>query len=64
MVGEDGCHFLDAIEAPDTPQEVRQWPLLESLRRTWQRHYERTGATGLVAERDAKPCVRCKANRA
>jgi transposase len=64
MVGEDGCHFLDAIEAPDTPQEVRQLPILESLRRTWQRHYERTGDTVLVAERDAKPCVRFKANRA
>ena len=63
MVGEDGCHFLDAIEAPDTPQEVRQLPILESLRRTWQRHYERTGDTVLVAERDAKPCVRFKANR-
>jgi transposase len=64
LVGEDGCHFLDALEAPDTPQEVRQLPILESLRRTWQRHYERTGDAMLVAERDAKPCVRFKANRA
>jgi len=63
MVGEDGFHFLDAIEASDTPQEVRQLPVLESLRRTWQRHYERTGDAVLVAERDAKPCVRFKANR-
>jgi hypothetical protein len=38
-------------------------PVLESLRRTWQRHDERTGDAVLVAERDAKPCVRFKANR-
>src|SRR5499427_4490769 len=28
MVGEDGFSFLDAVEAPDTPQEVRQLPIL------------------------------------
>src|ERR687884_485822 len=42
MVGEDGFQFLDALEAPDAPQEARELPLLESLRQTWQRHYERT----------------------
>ena len=41
-VGEDGFQFLDAFEAPDAPQEARALPILESLRRTWQRHYERT----------------------
>jgi transposase len=45
MVGEDGFQFLDALEAPDAPQEARELPILESLRRTWQRHYERTGTT-------------------
>src|SRR4030095_12446814 len=63
MVGEDGVHFLEAVEAAEGPTEVRELPILQSLRRTWQRHYERTGDAVLVAERDAKPCVRFKANR-
>ena len=33
MVGEDGCHFLDAVEAAEVPQAVREFPILESLRR-------------------------------
>src|SRR2546429_3648777 len=47
MVGEDGFHFLDALEAAEAPQEARELPILESLRRTWQRHYERMGAAAL-----------------
>src|SRR5215475_14599446 len=42
MVGEDGFSLLDALEAPDAPPEARELLILESLRRTWQRHYERT----------------------
>jgi transposase len=45
VVGEDGFQLLDALEAPDAPQEARELPMLETLRRTWQRHYERTGTT-------------------
>src|SRR5215469_10541220 len=45
MVGEDGFQFLDALEAPDAPQEARELPVIATLRRTWQRHYERTGTT-------------------
>jgi transposase len=63
MVGEDGFYLLDALEAPDAPREAQELPILESLRRTWQRHYERTarepGAMG------ASPAyhVRFKASR-
>src|ERR671931_1916029 len=42
MVGEDGFYVLDALEAAEAPKEARELPILESLRRTWQRHYERT----------------------
>ena len=63
MVGEDGFHFLDAMAAPDTPQEVRTLPILESLRRTWQRHYERTVEEASAEGGSAKPRVRFKANR-
>src|ERR671918_153657 len=44
-VGEDGFRVLDAAEAPAAPEAVRQAPSLVTLRRTWQRHYERTVGT-------------------
>ena len=62
-VGEDGFCFLDAVEAAEAPKEVRELPILASLRRTWQRHYERTGDTAPTGAGDAKYCVRFKANR-
>src|SRR3989475_5059948 len=62
-VGEDGFRLLDAVETPEAPQEARELPVIASLRRTWQRHYDRTvderaGAAGGAAHR-----VRFKANR-
>src|SRR5713226_2701430 len=42
MVGEDGFHFLDAVEAAAAPPEARALPVIATLRRTWQRHYDRT----------------------
>src|SRR3989442_9815843 len=63
MVGEDGFHFLDAVEAAEVPKEVRELPILESLRRTWQRHDERMGDAALAVEGGAKGCVRFKASR-
>src|SRR5439155_14170744 len=41
-VGEDGFQLLDALETPAAPEGLRELPRLEALRRTWQRHYERT----------------------
>ena len=63
MVGEDGVHFLEAVEAAEAPKEVRELPILENLRRTWQRHYERTVDEALAAGGGAKRRVRFKANR-
>src|SRR5262245_32989448 len=62
MVGEDGFHCLDAMAAPDTPQEVRALPILESLRRTWQRHDERTVEEASAEGGSATHRVRFKAN--
>jgi transposase len=41
-VGEDGFSLLDALDGPEVPQAARALPVIETLRRTWQRHYERT----------------------
>jgi transposase len=42
MVGEDGFRFLDLLETPEAPAGLRALPSIAALRRTWQRHYERT----------------------
>ena len=63
MVGEDGFHFLDALETPEAPQEARELPILATLRRTWQRHYERTGDETAGAGGGSARRVRFKTNR-
>jgi len=63
MVGEDGFSFLDALEAAEAPKEAREWPILESLRRTWQRHYERTVDQSAAPGAGRTHHVRFKANR-
>jgi transposase len=63
MVGEDGFHFLDTVEAAEVPKEVRELPILQSLRRTWQRHYERTVDEARADGGGAKRRVRFKTNR-
>jgi transposase len=63
MVGEDGFALLDALEAPEVPEAVRQAPSIAVLRRVWQRHYERTTGTGATPQKRAVPRVRFKANR-
>src|SRR5256712_7101644 len=40
-VGEAGCMLLDAVETPEAPAGLREFPRMEALRRTWQRHDER-----------------------
>src|SRR5215813_8644928 len=46
MVGEDGFALLDALEAAETPEHLRELPLITTLRQTWQRHYERAAGQG------------------
>lgn len=41
-VGEDGFTLLDALDAAETPPDLRGLPSIDTLRRTWHRHYERT----------------------
>ena len=44
-VGEDGFALLDALEAAEAPVALRTLPIIETLRRVWQRHYERSGGS-------------------
>src|SRR5499425_294897 len=48
-VGEDGFHLLDALDAPETPEGLRELPLIATLRQTWQRHSERSPGEGSPA---------------
>src|SRR5215510_9888382 len=48
-VGEDGFVLLDALDTPDAPEGLRALPSLAALRRTWQRHYDRTVDEAMAA---------------
>jgi len=41
-VGEDGFALLDALEDDGTPAGLRDLPVIDTLRRIWHRHYERS----------------------
>src|SRR5499427_9262873 len=62
-VGEDGFYLLDTLDALETPKGLRELPMIAALRRTWQRHYERS--TGEVPPHGHPPVsrVRFKPNR-
>ena len=62
-VGEDGFLLLDALETPAVPEGLRALPSLEALRRTWQRHYERTARAPASPGEPPEYAVRFKASR-
>src|SRR5437667_509442 len=62
-VGEDGFLLLDALETPAVPEGLRALPRLEALRRTWQRHYERTARAPASPGTSPASRVRFKACR-
>jgi transposase len=59
-VGEDGFRLLDALDAPEVPQAARELPVIEALRRTWQRHYERIPGEAAADGTRLEPQVRFK----
>ena len=61
-VGEDGFYLLDALDAPEVPQAARALPVIETLRRTWQRHYGRTPGEAAADAPPLTPRVRFKTN--
>ena len=62
-VGEDGFRVLDALERPEAPENARALPSITSLRRTWQRHYERGERPGSAPGDPPILRVRFKANQ-
>jgi transposase len=62
-VGEDGFHLLDALERPEAPEDARVLPTIATLRRTWQRHYERGQRPGSATGDPPGLRVHFKANR-
>jgi transposase len=63
MVGEDGFALLDALEAPETPKHLQELPMITTLRRTWQRHYDRSTGEGEALDHPERSGIRFKANR-
>ena len=62
-VGEEGCLWLDALETPAVPEGRRELPRLEALRRTWQRHDERTARAPASPGEPPAPSGRVQASR-
>jgi Transposase DDE domain len=63
IVGEDGFQLLDALDAPETLADLRELPIIATLRQTWQRHYERATGEMPTSGHPAVSRVRFKANR-
>ena len=62
-VGEDGFMLLDALDTPGVPEGLRELPGIGALRRTWQRHYERTARAPASPGTSPASRVRFKASR-
>jgi transposase len=59
-VGEDGFFLLDALAAAEAPEKLRELPMVEMLRRVWQRHYERPSVAADAASEGAIERVRLR----
>jgi transposase len=62
-VGEDGFTLLDALDNEQVAEALRELPMIDTLRRTWQRHYERPDSGSSTQGEMAERPVRFKTNR-
>jgi hypothetical protein len=61
-VGEDGFALLDALDTEQVAEALRELPMIDTLRRTWQRHYERPDGETAPQGRSVERPVRFKTN--
>ena len=56
QVGEDGFCLLEALAAPDAPEQLADLPAIQVLRTVWARHFEprSEGGSGSAGERCAR----------
>jgi transposase len=59
-VGEDGYALLDALDAAEAPEGLRELPRIATLRQTWDHHYERRTEKTTGAGQPAASRVRFK----
>jgi hypothetical protein len=62
-VGEDGFALLDALEAAEAPSDLRELASVDTLRRTWHRHDERTPDDAAGDREPSVSRVRFRPNR-
>ena len=62
-IGEDGFALLDALDATEVPPDLRALPSIDTLRRTWHRHYARIPDEAAGDREHAVYHVRFRPNR-
>jgi transposase len=61
-VGKDGFALLDALDGEQGAEALRALPIIDTLRRTWQRHYERLDSGSATQRESAERPGRFKTN--
>jgi transposase len=62
-VGEEGLALLDALDPAGAPPALRAWPSIDTLRRTWPRHSERSPEDAVGDRQPPGSGVRCRPKR-
>jgi hypothetical protein len=62
-VGKDGFALLDALDGEQVSAARRALPIIDTLRRTWQRHYARPDSGSATQRESAERPVRVKTDR-
>jgi hypothetical protein len=62
-VGKDGFALLDALDGEQVSAALRALPIIDTLRRTWQRHYARPDSGSATQRESAARPVRFKTDR-